>query len=188
MKPEPALARKEDNVLNTVRVLTILNLMLAVVVLLKDMLMAAYLGTSGEADALLLAYSMNDIPGNNLFASAIGISCIPVFSALYIKDENKEFKKVIAGISTVVVFASASVMILLYVFKDMLIAMMGRGFTGSISFMCISLFAIILPTILMYPVSAIGTSVLQVSGRFIIPAAAPVVFNTIKGIIKRGGV
>lgn len=179
MKLFEILKKRDNSLSGTVRTVAVLNLLLAVIALLKDIFMAGYMGTTGEADALLLAYSTTDILGNNLFAAAIGTSCIPVFSSLYIDRNKNEFEEGIKVISAFVFAASLLLFFLLLLFKDEIMGALGIGFHGQTLSICIELFIIMLPTLLMYPAAAVGTSAMQVSGRFTIPAAAPLVFNAV---------
>lgn len=164
--------------------LIIINLLLAVVAFFKDILLASYLGTSAQADALLLAFFVPDTIGNNLIAFALGVSCIPVFSILFVKGMNERLNNCIRNVSAYILFFSALLLVLLYIFKNEIITMLGSGFDPKTSKLCLSLYNIVLPTILLFPVVAIGTSILQVLNRFKISAFAPVLYN----IVFLGGV
>ena len=162
---------------NNITGLAIINLLLAAIALLKDVLLAAYLGTSPEADALLLAFFIPDTLGNNLLAAAIGTASVPVFSVLYVSGRPRELRKCIT--STVSVFVAATVILsmVLFAFRGPLICTLGSGMTSGTLTLCLKLFILLLPTVIMFPLVTIGSSVMHVHGSFKIPALAPVIFN-----------
>ena len=164
---------------DTVSTVILINLILAAVALLKDVFMASYLGTSGQADAFLLAYFIPDTTGNNLLAAALGTACVPVFSRLYIFRETGRLKKTVTGITVYFMFVSLLLLLIAFPVKNNIIYYLGYGFNESSRALCVDLFLIMLPIMLFFPVIAIGTAVMQVYERFNIPALAPVLFNLV---------
>ena len=83
---------------NAIGAVMMVNLLLAVFALIRDICVASYLGTTSQADALLLAYFLPDTAGNVLIAAAVGVSCVPAFSKLLVREEylllNKSVKNV----------------------------------------------------------------------------------------------
>jgi len=155
----------------------IINLVLAVTALLKDVFTASYLGTSSQADAFLLAYFLPDMAGNNILASSIGIACIPVFSRLLTSKDSYRMIKSITSIFLYFTIFSLLLLVFSILAKDLIIRNLGSGLDVSTRILCTKLFVIMLPILVVYPIIAIGTAVMQVYNRFIIPALAPVVFN-----------
>ena len=74
----------------TIPVLAVVNLVLAGVALIKDMVLASFMGTTSSADAFMLAFYIPDIIGNTLLAASVGIACIPVFTNASIKEEKRQ--------------------------------------------------------------------------------------------------
>src|SRR4051812_31685347 len=67
----------------TIGIVALLNGAVALLAFVKDVLLASYFGTSVQADGLTLAYFLPDTIGSTLIASAIGVSCVPVFSKAF---------------------------------------------------------------------------------------------------------
>lgn len=164
---------------NTVSLIIMINLILAAVALFKDVFMASYLGTSSQADAFLLAYFLPDTVGNNLLASSLGIACVPVFSRLFVANEHYRLNKSITVIILYFMVFSVLLLIFFSLASKPIINNLGTGFSEYTRSLCTELFMIILPIIVAFPMITVGTSVLQVSNRFNIPALAPVLFNLV---------
>lgn len=162
-----------------VLIVGIINFCLAAVALLKDMLLASYLGTSREADAFMLAFFITDMIGNNLIANALGTSTVPVFSKVIVKEDDEELNHNILKINEVILIFTSIICIVIFLNRDLLINFLGNGFSVETKELANKLLLIFLPTIIFYPVLALGISVLQVLGKFIISSLAPVVFNFI---------
>ncbi len=164
---------------NAVGVVMVVNSLLAVVALLREVFFALYLGTSSQADALLVAFFIPDTVGNNLLAVAVGVAAVPVFSKLYI---DKDFSRLYAGVKgTLKAFGLLSLflVILFAIFAGEITGSLGKGFTGETSLLCLRLFYIMIPAVVLYPIFTIGSAVMQVFNRFFVPAVGPVLFNLV---------
>lgn len=170
---------KKEHYVKTISTVAIINLILAIIALIKDMSFASYLGTSSRADALILAYFITDMLGNNLFANVVGISSIPTFSKLYVKNNKEGLYAGLINVNIFTILVSLLLIILLYIFKAPIISILGSGTTNETKMLSISLLSILLPTMLLYPLVTAGASALQIIGRFNISSLPPVVFNAI---------
>ena len=159
--------------------ITVINIFLAGTAFIKDLMFASYLGTTEEADALLTAFFIPDMVSNNLIAAAIGVTAIPVFLSILAgcgeKELWKSVKKTVAG----VFLLSLLLAIIFWFIKNSIFGFLGHGFTEKTMGLCINLFILLLPTVLLYPVYRTGTSVLHTHNRFTIPAVAPLLFNLV---------
>lgn len=166
--------------------LIVINLMLAAVAFLKDMVYAVYFGTTAAADALGLAYFITDTMANGLLAAALGAACVPQFAKLAALGKKEQLRQTMRNTIAVVV---CSTMLLAAGF-----ALVGQGMTGWIgpglapSEQVISrnLLLILLPILVFFPLSAVFASMLQVWGRFNVPAIGPVLFNAVLLVIIAG--
>ncbi len=169
----------KDLIQNTVSTVAVINLILAATALFKDIFLAFYLGTSVQADALLLAYFIPDTAGNNLLASALGVACVPVFSRLYVTGEQLRLNRAVAG--SIIYFGALSfiLMIIFYLAGNTVVSTLGAGLEEGVRGLCVELLILILPSMAVFPVISIGMAVMQVHNRFNIPALAPVLFNLV---------
>ncbi|MFT9055429.1 MAG: lipid II flippase MurJ [Ethanoligenens sp.] len=153
-----------------------INILLAAVALFKDIILAAYLGTSAQADAFTLAFFIPDMVGNNLVAAAVGVSCVPLFARLH-QDKPAGLRNLVIAINLLVSGVMVILAVLLFGFGGQVVAWVGAGFPAAIKASCTRLLLIMLPTVLLYPLAAVGLSVLQVRARYLGNAFAPVLFN-----------
>lgn len=156
-----------------------INLILALAALFRDITMAAYLGTSSPADALLAAYFIPDTMGNLLLGASIGLACVPTFSALYAQGRIKRLAQTLCRAVGGILLLAISVTLIFILFRTELITNLGKGFTNETLQLCHRLFLIILPTLALFPLAAVGSALLQTLNRFTIPALAPVLFNLV---------
>jgi len=171
---------KKEYYNKTVINLVLINMSLAVIAVFRDIFLAAYIGTSYQADSLVLALFLPDTIGNNLLAASIGIACVPVFSRIYVSSNNiQRLYSCIKSTIFSMLLISGVLLLLFYLFGNSLLHALGSGLSEEASSLCYNLFLIILPTVMLFPLVTIGSSVLQVLNYFIIPAVAPVLFNAV---------
>lgn len=159
--------------------LTIINIILAATAFGKDVAFAVYFGTTAYADALTLAFFIPDAIGNNLLAWAIGVACVPVFSALYTRGEFERLRYCFRKVMLHMLAGSAAICLCLYLFKRELLRLLVPGFEQYAFELCLALFALLLPTLLLFPIVMIASALLQAMKSFYAPAWAPVAFNGI---------
>jgi putative peptidoglycan lipid II flippase len=159
--------------------LAIINVMVALIAFIKDIILAAYAGTSLEADALTLSYFLPDSLGNNMFAAAISVVCVPVFSRLAILQQYKRLQKSVKQVSIRFLLIAFVVMFIAYCFSGTITYLLIGSKETELAKATLPLFRLLLPTFVMFVVIAIGTAVLQSLQRFISPAAASLLYNAI---------
>jgi putative peptidoglycan lipid II flippase len=162
---------------STVSVLTAINLLLAVLALIKDMLFASYMGTSAAADALLTAFFIPDTIGNSLISATLAISCIPLFSRFYARGEYTKLYRYILKINIYFLFTTGFITIIIFLFRNNIINVIGKGFSGDTRFISAELLIILLPTIPLFSILSIGIAGNQVFGKFAINSFSTVLFN-----------
>lgn len=168
-----------DQIGGAIRSVAAINLALAAAALFKDIFMASYLGTSAEADALVLAYFIPDTVGNNLLASALGVACIPLFSRLYVAGDSRRLAGAVSACTVLFAAAATALTMFFYLGGRAVVDGLGAGMEKGARDLCLSLLAIILPALPLYPLVNIWGAALQVHNRFIFPALAPVLFNLV---------
>jgi len=165
-----------ENVLSGIMVL---NVILALVALFRDISLAYVLGTSAKSDALLLAFSIPDFLGNNLVAMAIGVTCVPVLAEIYTKEGKKQFEGATKSILFIVSSFSVFILLIGYIFGEDIISALGRGMAFETLQITKNSFYILLPTVLLFSIFTIGTAISNLHDSFYIPASGPIVFNLI---------
>ena len=164
---------------NNISVVVVINLLLAFVAVFRDIFTASYLGTSAEADALLLANFVPDSLGNNLLAISIIAACVPVFSKLYAQNQLRRFKECLSVVTIMFLLVSLGIFMGFLLFKSEVIRNLGPGLSAQTSILSLKLYTTLLPCIILFAIFAIGSALLQVHNRFNIPALAPVFYNAV---------
>lgn len=170
---------KKDNSQNLVVIITLINMLLAIAALGKDIFMASYLGTTEKSDAFTLAFFITDMIGNNLIASAVGVSCIPFFTKAKLNRDKNLLYKSFKNTNLVFSIITFCLALILFAFRNSVIKLLAQGFAPGTTALSIKLFVILLPTIMLYPLVSTGVSYMQVGGKFIVSSLAPVIFNLV---------
>jgi murein biosynthesis integral membrane protein MurJ len=165
--------------LKSVSTLVIINILLAALALIKDILLASYMGTSSKADGFLIAFFIPDMIGNNLLANTIGTSCIPIFSKLYTKKKSYSINIVFNIINIITFLITAFVVIVIGFYQKAIIDFLGYGFTMETKRISSGLLKILIPTIIIYPLVSIGSAILQVAGKFVKSSIPSIIFSSI---------
>ncbi len=159
----------------TVGIWTLLSRVMGFV---RDIMIAAYLGTGPVAEAFLVAFSLPNLFRRFFAEGAFNMAFVPMFSKkLEGDDDPHRFAQDafvgLAGILTV--FTVVGV-----IFMPALVTMMASGFLGTERFdLAVYYGRIAFPYILFISLSALLAGVLNATGRFMAAAAAPVLLNVV---------
>lgn len=157
----------------------IINASIALAAFVKDIGLAAFMGTSMYADALALAFFLPDSVGNNLLAAAIAVSCVPIFATLLAKQDYRKLMLVVRRLLLYFICLAIILLAAGYLFSASISLWLGGSGNPLLVETTLPLFRLLLPLILFVVVSAICSALLQAQHQFIIPAAAPLIFNLI---------
>ena len=144
----------------------------------RDIMIAAYLGTGPVAEAFLVAFSLPNLFRRFFAEGAFNMAFVPMFSKkLEAGEDPKRFAQdAFVGLGGVLtVFTVIGV-----IFMPALVTMMASGFRGTERFdLAVYYGRIAFPYILFISLSALLSGVLNASGRFTAAAAAPVLLNVV---------
>ncbi len=159
----------------TVGVWTLLSRVLGFV---RDILIAAWLGTGPVAEAFIVAFALPNMFRRFFAEGAFNMAFVPMFSKRLEKgDDATGFaRQAMAGLATVLVILT----VLATIFMPWLVLAMASGFAGDERLdMAVTLGRIVFIYILFISLAALVSGVLNASGRFAAAAAAPVLLNII---------
>lgn len=162
-----------------VHLLVIVNILLAGVAFLKDILLARYFGTSYQADSLYLAFFLPDIIGNGLLAASIGIACVPVFASVAQSGINAHNNQMVKKVLVITFLLSSCFFLALLPGAKWFFSHFSQDLLLGHQQITYHYFLIMLPIVVLSPIAIIAASILQVTGHFTKPALMPVVFNLI---------
>ncbi|MEM0949254.1 MAG: murein biosynthesis integral membrane protein MurJ [Pseudomonadota bacterium] len=145
---------------------------------LRDILIAAFLGTGPVAEAFLIAFSLPNMFRRFFAEGAFNMAFVPMFSKKLEGDEGAAAfaRDAFVGLGTVLLIFS----VLAIVFMPALVFAMASGFVGDTRFDLAVLYGrIAFIYILFISLAALVSGVLNATGRFAAAAAAPVLLNVI---------
>ena len=159
----------------TVGMWTLLSRLLGFV---RDILIAAWLGTGPVAEAFLVAFALPNMFRRFFAEGAFNMAFVPMFSKkLEANDDPQGFARdAFSGLATILLVFT----VLATIFMPWLVLLMASGFVGDERFgIAVTLGRIVFPYILFISLAALLSGVLNASGRFVAAAAAPVLLNVI---------
>jgi len=159
----------------TVGVWTLLSRILGFV---RDILIAAWLGTGPVAEAFLVAFALPNMFRRFFAEGAFNMAFVPMFlKKLEAKEDAASFAQNALAALTLVLVAFT---VLATLFMPWLVLAMASGFRGDERFdIAVTLGRIVFVYILFISMAALFSGVLNASGRFMAAAAAPVLLNII---------
>ncbi len=159
----------------TVGIWTLLSRVMGFV---RDIMIAAYLGTGPVAEAFLVAFSLPNLFRRFFAEGAFNMAFVPMFSKKVEGDDDAQrfAQDAFVGLGGILtVFTVIGV-----IFMPALVAMMASGFLGTERFdLAVYYGRIAFPYILFISLTALLSGVLNATGRFTAAAAAPVLLNII---------
>lgn len=142
----------------------------------RDILMAAWLGTGPVAEAFLIALSLPNMFRRFFAEGAFNTAFVPIFSKKLENraDAQRFAAEAFSGLLSMVLVLTAIAMI----FMPVLVWLMAAGFAGDERFgLTVEYGRITFPYILLISLASMISGVLNANGRFTAAAAAPVLLN-----------
>ncbi len=144
----------------------------------RDMMMAAYLGTGPVAEAFFVAFSLPNMFRRFFAEGAFNMAFVPMFAKKYEGKEDAE------GFARDAYWGLASVLIVFTLVgmlaMPLLVLAMAAGFWGDERFdLAVDFGLISFPYILFISLTALLSGVLNATGRFMATAAVPILMNAL---------
>ncbi len=144
----------------------------------RDILIAAYLGSGPVAEAFLIAFALPNMFRRFFAEGAFNMAFVPMFAKKLEGDDDPQAfaRDAFAGLAVVLI---ALTLVAQLVMPWLVLAMAG-GFAGDERFpLAVALARIVFPYILFISLAAMLSGVLNALGRFAAAAAAPILLNFI---------
>ena len=154
------------------------TLMSRILGFVRDVMIAAWLGTGPVAEAFLIAFSLPNMFRRFFAEGAFNMAFVPMFSKKLEGGTDAEAfaRDALTGLATLLVVFTALATLLM----PWLVLAMASGFAGDVRFdMTVTLGRVVFPYILFISLAALVSGVLNASGRFAAAASAPVFLNVI---------
>ena len=144
----------------------------------RDIMIAAFLGTGPVAEAFLVAFSLPNMFRRFFAEGAFNMAFVPMFAKkLQAGDDPKAFgEEALSALATILI----AITLLAQVFMPWVVLALASGFAGDARFDLTVHFArVTFPYLLFISIAALLSGILNALGRFAVAAAAPVLLNVI---------
>lgn len=155
------------------------NITLAIVALIRESRLAAFAGTTGTADAFMLALYLTDLLGNIVLAGGITFAAVPVLSAYHANDDLMGFKRTLRATTGLVITVGVMLLAAGWFVAPLLVARIGVGLPRVTRDLAGLLFSYLISSVPFFILTAVFGSALYVLGRFAFPAFGPVMLNLV---------
>lgn len=171
------MAEKDKSPVRVISAIMAITLIGKVLGLIREILIGAAFGSTGEGAAFTLA---STIPRSFLditFASAISGCFIPVFASALEKKGKDEAYKLANTFITLIFILTTVITVIAIIFSNGIATLMGPGYPADTQLLAGKLFKLTLPIIILSAVAFSFIGVLQSMGEFNIPAAMSIISN-----------
>lgn len=146
--------------------------------LLRDVVLAAFLGNGPAIEAFTAAFRIPNLLQNLLGEGVLSASFIPSYSRLLAQGRTEDATKVASTVLTLLIGLTGLLVILGVVAAGPLTSVIAPGFTGARRDLTVTLVRIVTPGIGVLVASAWCLGVLNSHRRFFLSYVAPVLWNT----------
>ena len=156
--------------------------------LIRERVLAHYLGTLPAADAFRAALRIPNFLQNLFGEGVLSASFIPVYSRLLAASDEKDADEVASVIGSLLAVLTSVLVVLGILGTPLLIDVIAPGFTGETRRLTITLVQILFPGVGTLVMSAWCLGILNSHGRFFLSYYAPVLWNLfiISGLLNFG--
>lgn len=153
------------------------HILLAGISFFKDVAFAAAFGTTPAADLLNLSFLLPEAVSYNLLAAVIGVAAVPELSRLWGKGSREAFVRCCVRLSAHSVIVMTAAGILLWIFQASVGSLLGftQGEASAGGFE--TYYRLLLFSLPLFPLFAIGSAALMAVGSFYTAAAGPIAMN-----------
>ena len=145
--------------------------------LIRNRVLAHYLGTSAAADAFNAAFKIPNFLQNLFGEGVLSASFIPAYSRLLSQGDRDDARRMAAAVGSLLALGTAVVVLLGILITPALVTIFTPGFEGEKREATIRLVRILFPGSGLLVLSAWCLGVLNSHGRFFLSYAAPVLWN-----------
>ncbi|HEY0972379.1 MAG TPA: murein biosynthesis integral membrane protein MurJ [Gemmatimonadales bacterium] len=145
--------------------------------LVRTKVVAYYFGLGDEKDAFAAALRIPNLLQNLFGEGALSASFIPVYAGLLARHDEEEAHRVAGAIFALLALVTAVLVLLGLLLAPQLVDLLTPGFEGDKRLLTIHLVRIVFPGAGLLVLSAWCLGILNSHRRFLLPYAAPVIWN-----------
>lgn len=145
--------------------------------LVRQRVLAHYLGLSSSADAFSAGFRIPNLLQNLFGEGVLSASFIPVYSRLLAKGEHEEARRVAGAVFAFLALIVAVIVLIGVLATPLLIDLIAPGFEGEKRALTIRIVRVLFPGMGLLALSAWCLGILNSHRRFFLPYVAPVMWN-----------
>jgi putative peptidoglycan lipid II flippase len=147
--------------------------------LIREVVAAAYFGTSGPASAFTLAFQIPNLIRALVADAALSSAFVPVFSDLLEHKRRKEAYQLASALAGLILVALGAVTLIFIALAPVIIPLFtGDKFTPELNDLCVGLSRVLFPIVLLLGLNGLAVGILNAHDHFAIPVIAGLVFLT----------
>jgi putative peptidoglycan lipid II flippase len=146
--------------------------------LAREMIIGAQFGTSAELDAYLAAFRLPDLLFQLAAGGALGSAFIPTFTDYLTRQDRHGAWRLASGVANLVLTIMTAIAVLAAVLAPWLVReVIAPGFDSAQQALTVRLMRLMLVTPVVFGISGLVMSALNAHQHFLLPAAAPIIYN-----------
>jgi len=145
--------------------------------LLRNVVIGHQFGTSREYEMFLAAIAVPDTVFQVLAGGAVASSFIPVFARYWTQGERADAWRLTSALANLAFLGLGAVAVLVGVFAPLLVPLLVPGWPAADQIYTVNLVRILLICPALFAISTLATSTLNALDRFLLAAAAPLMYN-----------
>lgn len=170
------LTRQSKTLLGASATLALLGLLSRVLGVFRDRILASHFGASDLLDVYYVSFDIPDFVFNLLVVGAVASAFIPVFIEYQSRKKGEEWNLAnnFLNILAVIMAGTAGV---IFIFTPWLIHLIAPGFSAEKKDLAVLFTRVMLFSPIIFSISVVVGSILQVFHRFLAYSLAPIVYN-----------
>ncbi|MFC1884742.1 lipid II flippase MurJ, partial [Thermodesulfobacteriota bacterium] len=170
---------EQNNVGRAAGVVSFYTLMSRILGLIRDMVMASFLGTGMTADAFIVAFRIPNLLRRLFAEGSLTNAFIPIFTEYLTTKPKKDAFELARTVLSILTCAVTLVAVFGIIFSPLIVRIMAPGFGGEGEKyeLTVLLTRITFPYIFIISIVAFFMGILNSLKRFAAPAAAPIFLN-----------
>lgn len=156
--------------------------------LVREMVFAALFGAGAVADAYQVAFRVPNLLRDLFAEGALSSAFVPTFTAALEHDGRARAELLADLVGSALLLTTGIITTLALVFAGPLVALMTQGMAGDGAklALAVQLTQVMLPILVFVSLAAVWMGMLNAQRRYVVPAAAPALFNVVSIVVGLG--
>jgi putative peptidoglycan lipid II flippase len=148
--------------------------------LIREVVTAAFFGTSGAISAFGLAFLVPNLVRNLVADSALSAAFVPVFSELVERGRRREALQLATTFAVLITAVLGLVTVLFVLVAPALMPLLtGDEFSRALDELTVGLTQVMFPIVLLLGLNGLAVGILNAYDHFAVPALSPLVWNAV---------